>query len=92
MAEQEHHEAVYAHAQPSGGRHPLLQGLDEIEVHHVRLVVAARARVHLLQEPAVLIVRVVKLAEGIGQFEAGSERLEPLHCIGAARLELGEGR
>lgn len=45
---QEHHAAVDADAEAACGRHAVLKGVDEIIVHHARLVVALVAELDLL--------------------------------------------
>jgi cyclophilin family peptidyl-prolyl cis-trans isomerase/HEAT repeat protein len=75
---EQHHQAVQADADATGGRHAVLQRAQEVLVDEHGFVIAALLQFQLLLEALALIDRVVQLAVRIGQFEAVHEELEAL--------------
>src|SRR4051812_5405992 len=67
---QQHDEPIDPDAFATGRRHAVFQRADVILVHLMGFEVAARAIFELRFEPPPLLVRIVELAEGIGDFEA----------------------
>ena len=57
-------------------RHPILERLQIVLVHHVRLFVPCLALGELSEEASMLLLRVVELGEPIGDLAAGDEQLE----------------
>ena len=64
-AGEEHDAAVDADAEAARGGHTVLEGVDEILVHHAGLVVAFGAQLHLLDEALPLVDGIVELGEGV---------------------------
>jgi len=91
-AGEEHDTAVDADAESARGRHAVLEGVDEIVVHHARLVIALGPQLHLLEEALLLVDGVVELGEGVAHLAAADEELEALGQARILRAALGEGR
>src|SRR6266487_1602124 len=89
---EEHDQAIDPYALAGRGRQAVLEGMDVIVVHFVRLEVAAPAIPPLRLEAAPLLDRIVQLAERVRDFEAADVELEPLDRVGIARLLLRERR
>ena len=91
-AGEEHDAAVNADPEAARGGHPVLQGVDEILVHHAGLVVALGAQLDLLLEALLLVDGVVELGEGVAHLAAADEELEALGQARVLRAALGKGR
>ncbi len=90
---QQHHETVNAEAHAAGGGHPAGDGMHEVHVHRVLLVIFPRvATAALSHETLVLLHRVGQLAVGVAHLERTGVRLEALHEQRVATLDLGQGR
>ena len=88
----EHHDAaVDADAQAARGGQAVLQGGDEVLVHHAGLVVPLGPQLHLLLEAAALVDGVVELGEGVAHLAAADEQLEALGEPGILGGALGQG-
>src|SRR5436309_11476763 len=85
---QEHDQAIDPYPLAGRGRQAVLEGMDVIVVHFVRLEVAAPAVPPLRLEAAPLLDRIVQLAERVRDFEAADVELEPLDRVGIARFLL----
>src|SRR6185312_14556362 len=85
---QRHDETVDPQAEAASRRHPVLQRLQEVLVERLRLLVAGAQQLLLLLEATPLLVRVVQLAERVGELDAADKSLEALDDsrLGAMRL------
>src|SRR5262245_19418990 len=89
---EQHHQAIDADALPAGRRQAVFEGADVVLVHLVRFEIAALAVLRLRFEAAALLQRVVQLAEGVGDLEAGDIEVEALHRVRIAGLLLRQRR
>ena len=84
--------AVDAHAHAARGGHAILQGGEEVLVHHLGLVVAALALLDLLFKALALVDRVVQLGIGVAHLAVADEELKALgeaRVLGAALGQRG---
>ena len=88
---QEHDATVDADAQTARGRHTVLQGGEEVLVHHAGFVISLIPQLHLLLEAAPLVDGVVELGEGVAHLTAADEQLKPLGEPGVLGRPLGQG-
>ena len=89
-AGQQHHQPVDADAEPARGRHAVLQRADVVVVDVARLRVAGLLGPRLGLERGELLGRVVLLAVGVAQLEAGDDQLEPLDVGGVVAVHPGQ--
>src|SRR3954452_8350834 len=89
---QHHHQSVNADAFAGGWGETVFERADVVVVHGVRIGVAAALFFELLLESAPLFERIVQLAEGVRDFEAGDVQLEAFDRLWVVRLLLRERR
>src|SRR5436305_12190348 len=70
---EQHHQAVDAQAEAGGGRHPVLERLDEDLVVGLGLLAAGRQEALLVLEARPLLVRVVELGERVADLDAADD-------------------
>ena len=88
---EQHHQAIDADSLARGRRHAKLERTDVVLVHRMRLLIAARALAQLILEPALLLHRIVQLAEGVGHLEAPDESSNRSTVSGSSGFCLASG-
>ena len=87
-----HDKAVNAQPDSTRRRHPVLERLDEGLVVGLRLLIAPLELGGLLLEAPPLLIRIVELAEGVGNLDPTDEGLPALDQARLGTVGLGEGR
>ena len=87
---EQHHAAVDADTHAARGGQAVLQGVDEILVHHAGLVVAHLTQGQLVLEAAALVDGIVELGEGVGKLTVVDKQLEALGEAGILGGALGQ--
>ena len=91
-AGQEHGQAVDPDAEAATGRQAVLQGREVVVVDGLGFLVTAGGQNGLGLEALPLVDRVVELGEGVGQFPAGHDDLEPFDQRGVVAVGPGQRR
>src|SRR5439155_4631436 len=78
-ARQQHHETIDSEPEATGRRHAVFQGLHEVLVVRLRLLVARLQQTLLLLEASTLLVGVVQLGERVRDLDAADEPFETLN-------------
>ncbi len=89
---QKHHDAVYPYAETPCRRHSVLERVNEILVHHARLVVSLCTQLDLLCKTFPLVYRVVELRKSVADFVLADEQLEALRKPGVFSASFGKRR
>src|SRR5690606_14952677 len=78
--------------EPSGGRHALVDSVEEFVVELLVLLAARMRLLQLFDHAGALLFRVVELGKGVAQFPCITIGLEAFDEARFARYFLGEGR
>ena len=91
-AGEHHNEPVNADAATAGGGHAAFDGVKELLIHGMGLLIAFGALLHLLGKPLPLINGIIELAEGVADLLSPHVAFEPSGETGMEGVPLCQRR